>query len=460
MVLALTEKLDTGLMQLREKLSDAHLRQVVRGAAFVMGIRIAGAAITLLSQVLLARWLGAFQYGIFAYVWVWVIMLGIIVPLGFGTSVLRFVPEYTTHQKWDWLHGMLRASFGIVALMSLACLAIGAMVLWLTASILPFYYVVPLAIGLATVPAFALTDWQEGAARAFGWVNLAYVPAYIIRPICIVLFTGVILAFMHQPRAVDACMAALVASFVTFAGQHVLLRLRVADHVPAARPTYNIGHWFAISAPLVLVEGLYLLLANTDIVLLGHFVTPDEIAVYFAATRIANLIAFIYFAMAALAVPKFSELHAAGDMHGLQHFVSNIIHAIFWPTLAASLFLGVFGDVALSLFGARFDAGSSLLWWLMIGFLVRAATGPVEYLLNMTGHQNMTALAYGSAVILNIGLNFLLVPSYGINGAAAATSISVSLATLSLAFFVKRRLGITAFIAARVFSSRRSMLNA
>ena len=68
-------------------LAEGHLAQVVRGAGLVMGIRIAGAAIALLSQVLLARWMGAFEYGIFAYVWVWVIILGIIAPMG-----LKFQP--------------------------------------------------------------------------------------------------------------------------------------------------------------------------------------------------------------------------------------------------------------------------------------------------------------------------------------------------------------------------------
>ncbi|MGB5093712.1 MAG: flippase [Parvibaculum sp.] len=457
---AVTQAIGEAVLKLKAKFADGHLHGVVRGAAFVMGIRIAGAAITLLSQVMLARWMGAFEYGIFAYVWVWVIMLGIIVPMGFGTSVLRFVPEYKTKANWGQLHGMLRASFGIVFLLTLGCLVLGALLLWFIKDMLPPYYVLPLAIGLACVPGFALTDWQEGAARAFGWVNLAYVPSYILRPVGIVLFTGIMLFFIRQPDAIDVCLAALIATLVTFLAQHVVLRQRVTAQVPAAKPVYRVGHWFAVSAPLVLVEGLYLLLANTDIVLLGHFVSPDDIAVYFAATRIANLVAFIYFAVAALAVPKFAELHAAGDIDGLQRFVFNIIHAIFWPTLAAVLFLAGFGQYVLMLFGTNFDSGSSLLIWLMIGFLVRAATGPVEYLLNMTGHQNMTAIAYGGAAVLNIVLNLILVPHFGINGAAAATSISVTLATLLLAWFVRRRLGITAFIVAGFFPPRPSLARA
>src|SRR6056297_3291954 len=66
------------------KMRDGDISGVLRGAAFVMGIRVLGAVIGLTSQILLARWMGAFEYGIFSYVWVWVIVLGIIVPMGFG----------------------------------------------------------------------------------------------------------------------------------------------------------------------------------------------------------------------------------------------------------------------------------------------------------------------------------------------------------------------------------------
>ncbi|HCX67712.1 MAG TPA: hypothetical protein DHK64_09310, partial [Rhodobiaceae bacterium] len=146
-----------------DKLDDAHLAGVVRGAAFVMGIRIAGAAIALISQVLLARWMGAFEYGIFAYVWVWVVVLGIVVPLGFGTSVLRFIPEYRAKEKWRRLAGVLKASFGIVAALGVAAAAVGLLLLWALSGYIQDYYLWPLAIALLCVPGFALMDWQEGA---------------------------------------------------------------------------------------------------------------------------------------------------------------------------------------------------------------------------------------------------------------------------------------------------------
>lgn len=431
---------------LASRLADGHLAQVVRGAAVVMGIRVAGAAITLLSQVLLARWMGAFQYGIFAYVWVWVIVLGILAPMGFGTSTLRFVPDYRVNGKWRRLAGILEASWRVVTIFGLVAMAGGLVALMFFRHEVAPYYLAPLAIALICVPAFALTDTLEGTARAFGWVNLAYLPAYIVRPVGIVLIGGIIYFTAGELTGFAAVVGALGATLVTLAGQRLMLSRRIAKTIPAAKPFRHTRHWIMASMPLVLAEGLYLVLLNTDIVLLGAYVDPDHVGIYFAATRIVNLVVFIYFAVAALAVPKFAELHSKGDQAGLQAFVHDIVQWIFWPTLLAVAVILAFGHFALGLFGADFENGYPLLAVLMLGFLARASTGPIEYLLNMTGHQNVTAAAYGAAALLNIVLNLLLIPRFGLIGAASSTAISLIVASLWLFLAVRRRLGITAFI--------------
>lgn len=428
------------------RLADGHLATVVRGAGLVMAIRIAGSAIALLSQVLLARWMGVFEYGIFAYVWVWVIMLGILAPMGFGTSTLRFVPDYTINRKWRRLAGILNASWRVVAVLGVAFMAIGLLAIFILRRELEPCYVLPLALAMLCVPGFALGDTLEGTARAFGWVGLAYLPAYIVRPLGIVAVGGLVYLFAGQLTGVAAVAGALAATFATLAVQRFVLSRRIARTVPKAKPFLHTKYWIAASMPLVLAEGLYLVLLNTDIVLLGYFVDPDHVGIYFAATRIVNLIVFIYFAVAALAVPKFSELHAAGDRAGLQTFVHNIIQWIFWPTLAAAAIILLGGKFALGLFGQDFTAGFPLLAVLMLGFIVRASTGPIEYLLNMTGHQNITSAVYGGAALLNIALNLLLAPHFGLLGAASATATALMAASICLFLIVRRRLGITAFV--------------
>ncbi|MGV8996092.1 MAG: oligosaccharide flippase family protein [Parvibaculaceae bacterium] len=428
------------------RLNDGDLREVVQGAAMVMGIRIGGAAIALFSQVLLARWMGVYEYGIYAYVWVWVIILGILAPMGFGTSTLRFVPDYRTRQKWNRLAGILDASWRMVALFSLIAAGIGLIGLFIFKNQIADFYLWPLAVALICVPAFALTDTLEGTARAFGWVSLAYLPAYILRPLGIIIVSGIIYVVAGELSGLEAVSGALVASLVTLAGQRWFLSRRIAQTVPKAKPVRHTKYWVLSSLPLLLTEGLYLVLLNSDIVLLGMFVSPDEVGIYFAATRIVNLVTFIYFAVAALAVPKFSELFAKGDKAELQHFVHNIIQWIFWPTLAAAIVILLFGKFALGIFGAEFEGGYVLLAILVAGFVGRASTGPIEYLLNMTGNQDATAYAYFAAAALNIILNLILVPYFGLIGAAIATAIAIMMSSLWLYISVRKRLGISAFV--------------
>jgi O-antigen/teichoic acid export membrane protein len=430
------------------RLAGSHLGAVMRAAGMVMGIRIAGAAIALASQVLLARWMGAFEYGIFSYVWVWVVILGILAPMGFGTSTLRFVPGYRARAKWRRLAGIVDASWRVVLIAALSLMSLALLVLAALRNEIEPHYLAPLAVALLCVPGFALTDSLEGTARAFGWVNLAYFPAYIVRPLGIVLLAGGVYLLTGELNGFIAVSCAFAATLVTLAGQRLLLRHRIRRTVPHARPAYHLRHWVGASMPLLLVEGLYLLLINTDIVLLGYFVDPGQVGIYFAATRIANLVVFIHFAVAALAVPKFAELHAEDSPDALRRFMRAVIQLTFWPTLAAAAVILALGGFLLGLFGEGFAQGYPLLAILMLGFLARASTGPVEHLLNMTGNQNMAAAAYGGAALINLVLNLVLVPRLGLEGAAIATAVSLAFASIWLFFAARRRLGITAFVLA------------
>lgn len=73
-------------------------------------IRIVNAGITLFRQVLLARWMGSFEYGIFVLVWVTMVILGNISCLGFHTSIIRYVPEYKARPQFAELRGVYLAN--------------------------------------------------------------------------------------------------------------------------------------------------------------------------------------------------------------------------------------------------------------------------------------------------------------------------------------------------------------
>ena len=101
------------------------------------------------------------------------------------------------------------------------------------------------------------------------------------------------------------------------------------------------------------------------------------------------------------------------------------------------------------LFGAEFTAGYPLMFILAVGLLARAAIGPVERLLNMVGQQNVCAMVYALAFVLNLGGCLLLVPRWGGAGAALATSAALVIESVLLFIVTKRRLGIHVFVLPR-----------
>ena len=85
----------------------------------------------------------------------------------------------------------------------------------------------------------------------------------------------------------------------------------------------------------------------------------------------------------------------------------------------------------LELFGPGFAAGYPLLFLLVLGVVARAAVGPCESLLTMSGHQNVCAMVYALTLVVNIGLSMVLIPHFGLWGAAIATALSMAFEVLT-----------------------------
>ncbi|MGE0751051.1 MAG: lipopolysaccharide biosynthesis protein [Variibacter sp.] len=423
------------------------LYAVCRSAAQVFAIRFVGAGLTYASMVFLARWLGPFDFGIYAYVFVIVALLGLALSLGFSSSALRFVSDYLARGKWRRLIGFLVQSYGIVLSVSVLGGLLGiAVVVALRARIEP-HYAAPLMVGMLCVPLWALLNQSEATARAFGCMHLAYIPGYIVRPLALMMFVGGAFFLHGMVGASGAVWGMFGACSIAALSQALLLTVHVRRRVtrPAARHCHT-RHWLAISLGFLMVDGFRMLLDNADVLMIGRFLDPDSVAVYFAVIRTAGLVTFVSFSMIALAVPKFAKIHRTGTRAEMQRFVSGITQLMFWPSLLAALALALAGPWVLALFGAAFGVGYPTMLVVLGGLVLRSATGPVEHLLNMTGHHGDTLRVYAVCAVLNVALNMALIPALGILGAAIATNAAILTCNIWLFILVRKRLGVNAFV--------------
>ncbi|MBU6457846.1 MAG: oligosaccharide flippase family protein [Bradyrhizobium sp.] len=372
---------------------EASVTRRLAGIIFI--IRVVSAALAYLTQILLARWMGGSEYGIYVYVWTWVLLLGSMMDFGISASAQKIIPEYRTRGEHALLRGFLFGSRWMTLAVSAVVSVLLAGVVKLLSPWINAGEIVPLYIGCLTLPPFVVANTQDGIARSHDWMRLGLMPQFVVRQVLIIGLTAGALALGLRLGATVAMLASAGAVWIAMVGQMIVLNRRLAGHIEPGPRLYDFRGWLAISLPILLVESFYLLLSYTDVLVLQQFRPSDEVGVYFAVVKTLALVSFIHYAMSATTAHRFAEYHALGDKPRLSAYVAHAIKWTFWPSLAATILLLALGKPLLWLFGPQFVAGYDIMF------------------IAATGH-----------------------------GAAAATSISLAFETVLLFWIVRRRLGL------------------
>ena len=418
----------------------------LRTALITFSIRIISAFIAYVSQVLMARWLGVHEYGVFVWVWVAAVICGGLACFGFSSAVVKFVPQYRIKNDDPSVRGIVFGarffSFCSATLIAL----LGVLGTYLFEDTVTSVYVLPLYLGAIVLPMLALAEVQDGIARSFSWVDLALSPTYLVRPILILAAMAAALGWGMEATAATALIATIGATWFTSTLQLFVINRRLKKTVGPGTRKFSPSLWITVALPIFLVEGFFTLLTNIDIMIAGIYLEPKDVAIYFAAVKTLALVHFVYFAVKAGAAHRYSQYYTAGDTIQFEGFVYDTVRWTFWPSLAMGLFILATGKFLLSLFGSEFVAGYPLLFILVAGIIARASVGPAESVLTMSGQQNTCAAVYGATLFVNIALNLMLIPTYGLYGAAWATTAAMVFEALALYAISLRTLGLHMFV--------------
>ncbi len=420
-----------------------HLAQ--RMALIAFAIRVISAAIAFVSQIILARVMGEFEYGIYVFVWVLVVLFGNLSCLGFHTAIIRFLPQYHARDALPEIRG-LTTTVRVFALMSATGLALtGIGGLWLFGDFIDNYYLVPLYLGIFSLPMIALGDVMDGTSRAHSWAVSALSPTYIIRPVLILGFMMLAVAIGEPHTARTAMIAAMAATYLTSVTQFFILTFRLRRRYVKGPRRIEFGTWIRVALPIFLIEGFGFMLTNSDVVIVGLYLDPESVAIYFAAAKTMALVHFVMFSVKAAAAPRFSAAMADPDRQQLAVIAVESAKWSFWPSLVVGAMVLACGNFLLSLFGPAFTSGYTLMAILFAGIMAKALVGPAEAFLTMAGQQKLCVALYATALVANLILNTTLIPMFGLTGAAFATAGAMVVEAILLHVAVRRTFGITLF---------------
>jgi O-antigen/teichoic acid export membrane protein len=411
-------------------------------------IRVASAGVIFLSQALIARWTGTFDYGVYVFVWTAMLIMGSFSCMGFQTAVVRFLPGYRKAGDLERLRGIIRTSRMFVFASATSVAIIGILAVWLLGDLIKSYYVLPFALAFICLPMLALEDVLEGTARANQWPVRALAPTFLVRPSLILFYVAAIHMLGYEASAEAAVIASVLATYTTTLLQLFFVNRGLAATYPKGPHRAEFSQWMTVAFPIFLVEGFFFLMTNADVLMVGFFRPPDEVGVYFATVKVLALVHFVFFAVKAGVSQQFAAYTEPGDRAALRVFARQTVGWTFWPSAAIGAAVLLLGEFLLSLFGAEFAEGYPLLFVLVAGVLFRASIGPAESLLNMTGYQNACAKIFAAVLVVNLALNIVLIPAYGLMGAAVANASATFLEAALLFFMTWRRIGVFMFVLA------------
>ncbi len=421
---------------------------LVRGSATSLSIRVLGIGLTFLTQVALARLLGVAEYGIYAYALSWLTVLAMFGAVGLDHSALRFVAEYRGREHWGLLRGFIRRSLGSALIISTGIALIAAFVVIMLGPRLTPSEKSTYLIGCLVIPLMVQLQIGSATIRAFRQVARAQIPGDVVRPVLVVVTLSVIYLAAESavvaPSAMGATLLASVAALGVIAGY---FRSTVRSSVPRVPAEYRSLEWLAVSFPMLILNGTYLLLSQTDILLIGMLLDTTEAGIYSAASRLAMLLPLGLATTNAIAAPMIAEFFAKDDRRRLQRTLT----VAAWCTTGLSLPLAIAivfaGGWLLALYGSEFRVAYVALLILSVGQIVNIITGPVGSVMTMTGHHKQAMSILALMIPANLVLNAALIPRFGFEGAAVATAATTVAQNLMMLAYVRKhhRLNTTVF---------------
>lgn len=416
------------------------LLKLARGSTFIFACRVTGAVLAFVTQILLARWMGPAELGIYVLAFSWCSLLSIITGLGYPAASLRIIGQGLAQNDPQHIRGFIRQCWLVVTVSGLVVVVLGIPLILVMREIIPAGYAMTFAIALLSVPVFTLLRMNLRIAHALSWFKLAFLPNMALRPLVFIMLVFAVWSAGTHLTSSLAMALHLAAICLIAIGQFAILKPMLNRELQEAKPSYDTHSWSRIAAPLLLITLFTQFFPEISVVLAGSMLSADEIAVFNACFRTALLIAFGLNAVNAIMTPRLSRMYAAGDREELQRLISVSVHLKFWPALLAVIVLAVFGEQVLALFGEHFISGYHTLVLLSLAQLVLAASGPVDVLLSITGYQNRCLRVFSVALVATVILNLLLVPQFGIVGAAATVLLVVLFWAIWLHMLVVRHL--------------------
>ena len=424
---------------IKDQLFSNHARDII----IVFAIQVFSLLASLAISLIVTNLLGAAAYGIYSYGFSWVNLLAVFSCLGFEQLAVKEVPAWQVQGKKNLVKGYFNYSMKLVMIVSLLVSVVLFGISWVLNQPTDELLRKGLWLAIPALPLIALINLRLSWLRSFHFNMLSQVPDKVIRPA--IFLIGVLLVFWllkEQFNIWQVMMISLGSILVALLAGNYFLSKKVKNTVAGIPPSYERWNWIKTASALMMVNGMYYYLSQLQIIALGTIKGPAPTGIFAVVQRLSDLEGYMLYAMNVVLAPLISKLFAEKKMEELQRVLTNSLRICFVISLPLVIAVLFFPEFCLQLFGDEFTEGKFALIVLTLSQVVNLATGSVGYLLTMTGHQKTAIQLLILCALLTTLLSILLIPDFGVNGAAIAAAVNNVVLNVLMAVAVKRKIGI------------------
>ncbi|MBN1579647.1 MAG: flippase [Anaerolineae bacterium] len=379
---------------------------------------------------LLARFLGAEQLGLYNLALTAVTVAAALSCIGLRSAVVRYVSQAVSKRDEAALWETLLVGLGVTAVggfvMAGGLFALARPIsyqLFKEPRLLPLLQLISFL-----VPFLALNDILAAATRGFKKMQYTVVAQSIVQPVGRLLLL-IILAIVGLNAA-----GALTVYSLTMVAVFFLLLYFLNKLFSLKRPVHltrdGVLEMLRFSLPIYMSDLIQKFGGNVQTVLLGAMNTVATVGIFSVAAQVNLIGQMFHQAIVTTSMPIVSELYGHDKREQMKRYYRTMTKWTFMVNMPLFLILTLFSKTILSIFGQSFVEGSVALTLLAWGNLINAATGICGVYLDMSGNTKLKLVNSIVSFVLVLGLNFLLIPRWGLIGAASTSLIAGTVVNL------------------------------
>ena len=413
---------------------------LLKAIARLFSVQVAGLACGFLVHLGLARFLGVAEYGVYNFIFSIAMLVALIGNFGFQASSVRLIPQFQAEGLEKYITSFFKFSslwvfvfsalFGALAFY---CVSVFELNEAYTRSVL--------LSGVALTVLLALIKLNSGVLKGFklgGWA-LAYESS--LKEIIFLGLLGGFVVFGSLVLTAEISLWAVVTILTVLFLVSFTHIFKVMRPWKGCEDTKLIPYkdWLSISLPMMLVISAQIVIHRSDIVVLGFLSDVADVGAYSAGAKVAQAATLGMMVLNIIFSPRASEAFYQKDTARLKMLYFTTLK---WQALSAVLlgaaivFLAPF---VLAFLGQGYGGALPVIYVLVGGYILNSLWGPVPFLMIMTRFEFQAMWFTFMAAALNIVLNLVLIPHYGILGAGIATVIALNLRNGFALFFIVKR---------------------